>query len=271
MRSFSRPPRPSLRPFVESLWAFDSSGAPAGEGPRERVLPTGLTHLVIRLSADPLRIFAGPTTETSTTFEHGVVGGARSAAYVRDASAPSRSVGAQLLPGAARLLFGGPASELGERHTSLGDLWGRGATELRDRLGETGSLEDAVAALESELAARMPKVRGIHPAIAGALDELARGARIGDVVDAAGLAHARFIALFRRDVGLAPKQHCRVLRFQRARVALDDPGASIADVAALAGFADQAHLTREFGAIAGITPGEYRAIGPASNHVPIKR
>jgi AraC-like DNA-binding protein len=51
-----------------------------------------------------------------------------------------------------------------------------------------------------------------------------------------------------------------VLRFRRAAALLRraDSG-TISDVAAACGYADHAHLTREFGELAGCTPSDYRA------------
>jgi AraC-like DNA-binding protein len=67
-------------------------------------------------------------------------------------------------------------------------------------------------------------------------------------------------------VGLAPKQAARVVRFQRAARLLVPwagdaaPAApSIAEVAAACGYADHAHLVREFRALAGCTPSEFLA------------
>src|SRR5258708_33665452 len=68
-----------------------------------------------------------------------------------------RSVGAQLRPGAAEVLLGVPASELADRHTPLGELWGRAAHEVHERLLEAGHPERRLDVFESLLAARLPK------------------------------------------------------------------------------------------------------------------
>src|SRR5262245_22265883 len=128
-----RIPAPPLRPFVKLLWASEEPAPGVG---REHVLPTGRMHLVVRLSEHPLRLFAGTDDETGRTFDLAVVGGARGAFYVRDVSHPLHSVGVELHPGAADVLLGAPAGELADTHTSLGDLWGRAAAALRERLLE---------------------------------------------------------------------------------------------------------------------------------------
>ncbi|MGH9040297.1 MAG: helix-turn-helix domain-containing protein, partial [Acidimicrobiia bacterium] len=56
-------------------------------------------------------------------------------------------------------------------------------------------------------------------------------------------------------VGYGPKTLARVLRFRRfLALASRHPGAGLAGLAAEAGYADQAHLTRECGRLGGTTP-----------------
>ncbi|MFC4506804.1 MULTISPECIES: helix-turn-helix domain-containing protein [Streptomyces] len=61
---------------------------------------------------------------------------------------------------------------------------------------------------------------------------------------------------FREQIGLGPKAAARVLRLQRARRLLA-AGRGPAETAALCGFYDQAHLSGEFKAMTGCTPGEF--------------
>jgi AraC-like DNA-binding protein len=286
-----RPPRPELLPFVSRLWtadelapaadrelapAADRELAPAADrvlapaADRELVLPTGAMHVVIRLD-HPLRLFDGPSAAEPRTVGHAIVGGARAAPYVRDISQPVGSVGAQLRPGVAELLLGVPASELAGRHTRLDDLWGRGAEELRERLVLAGDSRRRLDLFEAALIARLPRVRALHPAVAHALAQFATTDDIAGVVDEVGYSHRQFISVFRRAVGLAPKQYCRVQRLQRAIASLS-ARRSLAEIAVAAGFSDQAHLTREFRELAGISPGAYRALAPvAGHHVPLKK
>ena len=276
-----RLPRRELAPFVDRLWACEA-GDPVPGG-RELVLPTGAMHVVIRLD-EPLRLFARPDDDHPTAIGHAIIGGARACAYVRDVSRPGRSVGAQLRPGAAGLL-GVPAAALAERHTVLDDVWGAAAQDLRERLAELdgpgmpravsdpgggrGSIDGPgmLDVFEAALLARVPRVRGVHPAIAHALAQLDARADVGAVVDALGYSHRRFIALFHDAVGLTPKRYARVQRLQRALAGIATH--ALAAVAADAGYSDQAHLTREFRALAGVSPGAYRARGAGPrNHVP---
>ena len=170
------------------------------------------------------------------------------------------------------MLFGVPCDELAERHTPLEQVWSPTALRMRDRLGATGNLEEQLDVLESMLAARLPRVHGLHPAIAQALEQFATTSDVGSVVKETGYSHRRFIALFSKAVGLTPKRYCRVLRFQGAlRRMAARPRAPWIEVALDAGYSDQPHFNREFRELVGVTPGEYRRVAPTlTHHVPIR-
>ena len=76
---------------------------------------------------------------------------------------------------------------------------------------------------------------------------------------AAGYSPRHFNALFRAAVGLTPKHFHRVNRFTAVLRSLAKGNvAGLADLAASTGYADQAHMSREFREFAGITPTQYR-------------
>jgi AraC-like DNA-binding protein len=265
--ALSRAPHPALRPFVKQIWAGDGSEVCRPDA-REHVLPTGLMHLAVRLSPEPITLWEHGEKRG---FGHSVIGGARSSFIVKDVSAPSIAVGAQLHAGASLPLFGVPADELAERHTPLDDVLGAEAEQLRDRLGSEPDLERRLNLFEAFLLVRLPRVRGVHPVVADAVANIDRP--IASLVERSGYSHRVFIELFRRRVGLAPKVFARVVRFQRVadRIARGRD-ASLADAALDAGYADQAHLSRDFAVFAGVSPAAYRALRLAQpNHVPLDR
>lgn len=266
----SRTPAPILRPFATKVWAIDGQDAPATPGTRERVLPTGEMHLVIRLSERPVRVYPHPGSAVVHAVGLATVSGMRSESYVREVSAPVRSVGLQLHPTACPLLLGAPADELAGRHWALEDFWGASAPRIREQLLDARGLERQLDLFEALLAARVPRVHALHPAVALALERFAAGKPVGEVVRATGRSHRAFIALFRRAMGVGPKVHCRLQRFQRViRRLASDPAAPWSDVALDAGYSDQPHFGREFRVLAGVTPGEYRALLPRGHHVPL--
>jgi len=69
--------------------------------------------------------------------------------------------------------------------------------------------------------------------------------------------------LFARGLGFPPKTVGRVLRFQSSlRLLMADPGVSLGEVAADAGYFDQAHFVRDFRLFTGGVPRGYRGYYP---------
>lgn len=265
-----RPPRPSLRPFVSELWAM---ARPVGGGPSaaacERMLPSGAMHIAIRLCQQPIRLL-DPHAARSDDLGHAVVAGARAAHYLRDVAPAACTVGVQLRPGAAECLFGVPADALAGRHVRLDALCGAAADALRERLLDTPSPAARLDLLEAWLAARLPRVHGVHPAVAEALRDFDAGASVQAAVARSGYSHRRFIALFRRAVGLPPKLYARVRRFRGLIERLSaQPDLAWTELAIDAGYSDQSHFVREFHEFAGVTPQAYRNAAPTMpGHLP---
>jgi AraC-like DNA-binding protein len=68
---------------------------------------------------------------------------------------------------------------------------------------------------------------------------------------------------FRAAFGTSPDRYRTMRRLELARRAIA-AGASLADAAATAGFADQSHMTRHFKRAYGITPGRWAAATAAT-------
>lgn len=71
-----------------------------------------------------------------------------------------------------------------------------------------------------------------------------------------GATPTHLVRAFGREFGIAPHRYLTGRRLDRARRLLLD-GEQAADVAAAVGFYDQAHLTRHFRRLLGVTPGAY--------------
>ena len=83
--------------------------------------------------------------------------------------------------------------------------------------------------------------------------------RVADLADGAGCSHRHLVARFREQIGATPKTAARVLRYARAARLLARGDLPLSQVAALCGYADQLHMTREFATLAETTPGAVAA------------
>lgn len=81
---------------------------------------------------------------------------------------------------------------------------------------------------------------------------------IADIAEACNLSRSYFIKAFRQTVGTTPHRWLLEQRVQKAKEHLRVPGRSITEIALQCGFADQAHMTRVFASVVGVSPGAWR-------------
>jgi len=86
--------------------------------------------------------------------------------------------------------------------------------------------------------------------------------RVSALAAGTGWSDRHLTSRFRAEIGLTPKAAARVIRFDRAKrllIRCADTGTRLADLAVACGYFDQAHLAREFRALAGCPPSQWLA------------
>jgi len=160
-----------------------------------------------------------------------------------------------------RALFGMPAAELARTVITLHEVMPP-AAELCDRLRSASGWPQRFAILDAVLT-RLAVAPCLEPAAALAWKWLCQSdgrLRVDELARDAGYSRRHLTARFRAEYGLAPKTAARVMRFERARALLVRPEPpSLARIAAACGYADQAHMNREWRALAGASPLGWRA------------
>ncbi|MFJ9978037.1 AraC family transcriptional regulator [Streptomyces cyaneofuscatus] len=256
-------PAPALRRYVRSYVGFDLRGFPAGVhcGPPGRVLTA-----VISLS-DPLGIGAGVDDGSPVTPFGSVAGGlmCRSVAIHHDGR--QHGVQVSLTPLGARAVYGMPAAALAHRLVPLDELLGALGAELADRLRAAPTWAARFALLDEVFLRAIGRGDGdplfrLRPEVAEAWRRLvaAQGrAQVGAVATDLGWSRRYLTERFRDEVGLTPKTFARVLRFEHAHelATAHDP-LPWADVATVSGYADQAHLVRDWREFTGRSPTAWR-------------
>lgn len=168
----------------------------------------------------------------------------------------ARGVQFDLEPPAARALLGVPAGELAERTVALEDLLGPDAARLADRLDAAPTPQARFAALDAALLGAVARARPTaRPDVerAWALLRASGGRiRVEALAGALGCSRRHLAKRFAEEVGAPPKVAARLIRFEAARARLGS--VPLARLAAEHGFADQAHLAREFRALGGAPP-----------------
>lgn len=257
-----RPPA-LLRPYVESYVGYRFAGFEPGQ---HMGLPSRHLTFIVAFDA-PLELTRLPDgAQRRETFDT-LLGGLHTAPAVIRHDGNQHGVQLQVTPAGARALFRMPAAELTSTVVTLDAVWGPLATELHERLATTDDWSERFRALDGVLlrvlstTAELPS--GAKPEAAEAFRRLAAMHGLVDVAtlaDEVGWSRRHLTARFSAEYGLGPKAMARVLRFERARWMIVQPDhPSLATVAAECGYADQAHMTREWHALAGSSPAAWLA------------
>ncbi len=162
----------------------------------------------------------------------------------------------RLSPVIARAVLGASPADLNDAVVSLGDLWGREASRLREQLGDASSWQGRFALTDALLTHRYEAGPPVDPEVAWAWHRIIGShglVRIDGLAAEVGWSRKRLWSRFRSQLGLPPKRAVKLVRFDHAAHRLV-AGEGAAQVAADAGYADQSHLHRDVMAFTGVTP-----------------
>ena len=251
-------PSATLAPFVDFFWIirWDLRGQPAHE---QTILPHPNVNLAFEASG------AG-------------IYGVDTKLFVRVLTGQGQALGVRFRAGCFRPFWQAPISQLSDRVVPAARLFGPRAERTRQAIMRAGADADAemVAHAEALLWSVLPE---LDPAAEQAATLVARITddpvlrRVDQLSAASGMSARSLQRLFADYVGVGPKWVMRRARLHEA-AARADSGEPIdwAGLAADLGYADQAHLTRDFTATIGVPPARYAhpeapagAAGPAGS------
>jgi AraC-like DNA-binding protein len=252
-----RSPAPELARHVANVWVLEVGVE--GGGYEHRTVPNGSVEISHTLGTDRVEI-SGP----------------QRGPLVTRVGPGTTVVGMRIRPGAAPSILGPPASELVDLRVDAERLWGPGVAALAERLGEAGAPGSAVRLLEDEIARRLADAIAPDPLVTAAVGRLQpwRSGDLGDWASGVYISPRQLRRRFVAALGFGPKTYQRILRFQGFLALTQGRHRGRVDLARLAqraGYADQAHLTREGAALTGLTPRAFleemwRSCGPNHDH-----
>lgn len=248
------PPSAALAPFVGRYVGYRMEGFAPGV---HRGLPGRMLTFIVSLG-DPVEMEVDAGARRSDAF----VGGLSTRAAVIRHDGSQHGIAVELSPLGARALLGLPASELTGESVDLVDLWGRDGALLPERLADVPSWPGRFAAVDAALRARLRPEASPAAAALGAW-RLMTGrpgpVAVGEMARELGWSRRHLGECVRREVGLAPSELTRVLRFERSRHLIGRGGLTMTEVALAAGYYDHAHMLREWRRMAGCRPAEWLA------------
>jgi AraC-like DNA-binding protein len=234
-------PTPALRAHFRCAW---TQAIPAGPGARITVVPDGCVDII--WFQDRLSI-AGPDLS----------------AAVLDMPPGTAVAGVRFRAGAAANWLRLPISEITDQRLDLAEVWGKRARDLAETIGEAPGPAESLARLQCGLARVAAEVAPPAADMALAFSALGRGGGIAPLLGRLEISERSLRRRCHAAFGYGPKTLARILRFQRFLVFLQgSPGAGLSAAAFAAGYADQAHLSREVRALSGLSPrGIVRQLG----------
>ncbi|MCW4461388.1 helix-turn-helix domain-containing protein [Sphingomonas sp. BT-65] len=228
------PPPPELEGLVEAVWTLNV----ATEGwVDHQAVPDGCIELIRRHSGRSVW-----RREQPGLF---VTGLALRPAMLRF-SGDARFTGIRLWPWAWHALGGAPCRDFADDWRPVND-----DSPLAALFPDDGDPTPRLAAA----------FRGLAPPPLAAIRHVASVALLARL---AGLSERQLQRICARETGMPPRSYLRLLRFRTAVAAVQRPDALLADTATASGYADQAHMTREFRSLGGLPPARARkrAKGP---------
>ena len=257
----SHVPAAGLRRMVDSCIGYRLG---AWDLARHRGLPSPGLTLIFTLD-EPLMLATHPDPAQPPGSYDAVLSGLHTSPVTVVMDRPQSGIQLSLSPLGTRALLGRPASELAGLDVRAGDVLGRPAGELLDRLRCAAGWAERFAVLDQgllALAARGSSHSEVSPEVSYAWRRLLRtGGTVGvrELAAETGWSDRHLRARFRAETGLGPKAAGRVIRFTEARTQLGRRAAAgcpldLAGLAVACGYFDQAHLDREFAQLAGCSP-----------------
>jgi AraC-like DNA-binding protein len=230
------PPVPSLRDHLACVW---SETVPRDASPeRKRILPDACIDIVWTAGEAPR--LAGPDTGP----------------VLAEMAPGTTIVGARFRPGLAPDVLRVSAAELRDAQPELAAIWGGRCVRRLAESDASDSIEAMAVELQREIAGRLGEAGRDDPLVPAALAWAARRGpdALTGLTSALDVGERQLRRRVEERFGYGPTTLRRVLRLQRLLALTARHPWSLAELADAAGYADQAHMTRECRRLSGLTP-----------------
>ncbi len=249
-------PSGSLRGLIDGYVGYRTVGFDPG---LHRGLPSRHMTFVVSIGSS-IDVCAQTNPAQRPERYRSVLSGLQASAALIAHDGNQEGVAIELSPLGCRALLGAPAAELWDLSFESADVMGRAGDELWQRLQPVHSWSERFDICDEVLVRRVGERRVARELARCWRGIVASGGRlsVGRLAAETGYSRQHLTRLFRSEFGLGPKLASRIVRFEQAERALRTAPASVtlAEVATACGYADQAHLSRDFVDLAGCPPRE---------------
>ncbi|MBO0321544.1 AraC family transcriptional regulator [Muricauda sp. CAU 1633] len=231
-------------------------------------------NIVFELTGSPKYIFDNATKEVkqecSDVWFSGVLKD-----YITISSHSEEMMVVVFKPGAGYPLLHTPAFLFTDKVVPAQEVFGEAVLKLHKKLKLLDGPEQKFDEIEKWLKNRLKKDDLYTDIIQFALEQIENSPTemsIGEITAKTGYSPKQFIQIFKKYVGITPKQFHRIKRFNEILTAVEnDEKISWTIIAADCGYYDQAHFIKDFQSFSGLNPSRYLSdIGEFPNYFPVK-
>jgi AraC-like DNA-binding protein len=243
----------------------------------DRFLPDGNAEFIIELTDNPKYIYDNETLAERQACRYAWVSGVRTQPITIPSGRDSRMLVVTFRKGKAHPFYTFPMTELANLVVDADLVFGKNLRELRERLLHAPSIPDMFLKVENFLLQQAGD--SLHASAPAKCVEYAVSniAKLPTVLgfqrlsSQIGYSQKHFIDLFKRQVGVPPKQYLKIMRFQKAVQEIENNrSVQWSRLAMESGFYDQAHFINDFKIFSGFTPNEYiKRKTEALNYIPV--
>jgi AraC-like DNA-binding protein len=249
-------PRIELKPFIKSMWIFESPvGMPLSAA--GLAAPSGSPKIIINYENTITTIVKGQARENK---EHGFyfVGQRDIPVQIATPSSKTGFIGIEFSPFGAYPILGIPMIETTNRLTTIDELLGKWGRTLTEILHDNKTPKDKVDFIQNRLVELRRKRQIRNPLIEYCVNALKTTdglISISELERKTGYSRRYFEILFKEHVGLTPKVLAGIFRFQKfyRKWATGQSYEEIKDEL-YNYYYDQAHFTKEFKRMTGFSP-----------------
>jgi AraC-like DNA-binding protein len=243
----------------------------------DRFLPDGNAEFIIELTDNAKHIYDNETLTELQSFRHAWVSGVRTQPITIPSGRDSRMLIVAFKKGKAHPFYDFPMSELANLVVDADIVFGKKLHELREQLLNTPSIPQMFLLVEHFLLQQAgDSLHANTPSkcIEYAVSKIVNQPNIvgfQQVSRQIGYSQKHFIDLFKKQVGVPPKQFLKLMRFQKAIQEIENnKSIQWINIATESGFYDQAHFINDFKDFSGFTPSEYiKRKAETPNYIPV--